>query len=372
MSRVHSAVTLVALAIVSGAVGCGGGGAPIVLGVTGPFAQPRGASMKLAAELARDEINDSGGVNGRPIELRFIDDSASPDVAVRAAQAFVQDRAVVAVVGHLTSGATLAAAPVYNGGADPLAMVTPSASSPEISKAGAYIFRVCPSDLVHGTQLGEFAAQRLGARRVAILYHNDGYGRGVRGSFTERFRARGGTIAFESPYLPDPFTAPIYLERAARGDGVDAVFIGGNRAEAERILRAMDSLGIDIPVLGADGMSGTSIPAGIAAPVYVSSMYTAERADARSRAFVAAYGRRYGGRLPDHRGAAAYDIVRLLARGLQSAGADRAELRDYLAGVGSQTEAFEGVIGAIEFDENGDARGGRVDIIPIGGSAPAR
>jgi branched-chain amino acid transport system substrate-binding protein len=358
-------VPSLALATLWGVLACSGGRSPIVIGVTGPFSQPRGVSMKLAAEMARDEINAAGGAGGRPIELRFIDDSASPDAAVRAAQAFVQDRSVVAVVGHLTSGATLAAAPVYDGSANPLPMVTPSASSPEITRAGKYIFRVCPSDLMHGMQLGEFAAQQLGARRVAILYHNDGYGRGVRGSFAIRFRARGGTVAFESPYLPDPFTVPVYLERVARGGGIDAVFIGGNRAEAERILRAMDSLDIDLPVLGADGMSGTVLPAGMASPVYVSSMYTADRPETRSREFVAAYGRRYEGRAPDHRGAAAYDIVHLLARAVESAGANRADLRDYLADVGTASEAFDGVIGPIAFDENGDVRGGRVDVMSV-------
>ena len=343
---------------------------PVVIGVAGPFSQPRGVSMKLAAELARDELNEAGGAGGRPIELRFIDDSASPDVAVRAAQAFVQDRAVVAVIGHLTSGATLAAAPVYDGAADPVPMVTPSASSPEITRAGEYIFRVCPSDLMHGMQLGEFAAQRLGAQRVAILYHNDGYGRGVRRSFSTRFRARGGTVVFESPYLPDVFTVPVYLERVARGGGIDALFIGGNRAEAERILRAMDSLGIDLPVLGADGMSGIGVPAGMSAPIYISSMYTADRPETRSREFVAAYGRRHPGRVPDHRGAAAYDIVRLLARAIESVGTGRADLRDYLAGVGTASDAFEGVIGPIAFDENGDARGGRVDVLSAGAANP--
>ena len=108
------------------------------------------------------------------------------------------------------------------------------------------------------------------------------------------------------------------------------------------------------------------LPAGMASPVYVSSMYTADRPETRSREFVAAYGRRYEGRAPDHRGAAAYDIVHLLARAVESAGANRADLRDYLANVGTASEAFDGVIGPIAFDENGDVRGGRVDVMSVG------
>lgn len=347
------------------ATGCGASSDAVVIGVTGPFAQPRGESMRLAAELARDEINRAGGVGGRRLELRFLDDSADTDVAVRVAMALHADPAVVAVVGHLTSGATLAAAPIYNGGPEPLLAITPSASSPEVTGAGASIFRACPTDLAHGDGLGRYAWETLGARRVAVLFHNDEYGRGVRRSFAERYRALGGTIVAEDPYLPQTATVSPYLLRLVRQGGADAIMIAGARAEAERILAVMDSLGIRLPVLGADALAGIAPPRGHAAPIFLSNAYVVSAPGARNEAFITAYRQASDGRLPDHRGATTYDILHLLARAIGDVGADRARLHEYLAGVGTASAPYDGVTGTIAFDGNGDVFERNVVVLPV-------
>src|SRR5207253_336629 len=101
------------------------------------------------------------------LELRVADDSGSEDVAVRIAAQLYADPAVVAVIGHLSSGTTLAAARVYGAGATPVVMISPSASSPDLSGISPYVFRVCPSDLQHGPHLARFALQVLGGRRAS-------------------------------------------------------------------------------------------------------------------------------------------------------------------------------------------------------------
>src|SRR6266850_1621347 len=125
--------------------GSGGGSSPIVLGLSGPFSQPRGVSMRQAAELAVKEVNARGGIRGRPLALRVMDDSGRGDVAIRIAQQLADDPAVVAVIGHLTSSASLAAGRVYGEARHPLLMISPSASSPDLSGVSPYMFRVCPS-----------------------------------------------------------------------------------------------------------------------------------------------------------------------------------------------------------------------------------
>src|SRR5256886_8523543 len=99
------------LAAICSLTACSGGSSrgPIVLGLAGPFSQPRGVSMQHAAELAVKEINARGGVRGRQLAVRMMDDSARPEVAIRVAQELLDDPAVVAVIGHLTSGTSLAA-----------------------------------------------------------------------------------------------------------------------------------------------------------------------------------------------------------------------------------------------------------------------
>src|SRR2546421_114270 len=167
---------------------------PIAIGLAGPFSQPRGASMLQAAQLAVNQINAKRGIRGRKLELRVVDDSGNEDTAVRAAEQLYADPAVVAVVGHLSSGTSLAAARVYGGGATPTPMISPSASSPDLAGISPYVFRVCPSDLQHGPQLARFARPTLGASRAGIIYINNEYGRGARRTFVAAVTRLGGTV----------------------------------------------------------------------------------------------------------------------------------------------------------------------------------
>lgn len=353
MSRAFRRLTVVLAVTLLGAA-CGGGDAPILLGVAAPFGQPRAESMRLAAELAVDEINRGGGIDGRPLELVFRDDSASAEVAVRVAEELYAIPGLVAVIGHLTSGATLAAAPVYNGGEQPLVQISPSASSPVVTDAGSWTFRICPTDLRHGVRLADWAFRRLGARRAAILYRNDEYGRGIRQVFSDDFLTRGGDLIADDPYLDDLESFEPYLRRIRQRGGVGALMIAGTREGAERILPLVDSVGLTAALLAGDGVAGIEQGTVRAEGMYISTAYLPDRPGPRNREFVRAYEAAYGGRLPDHRGAGAYDIVHLLARALRATTPDRARLRDYLAGVGTDTEPFEGVTGRIAFDAHGD------------------
>src|SRR6267378_1760581 len=194
---------------------CSGGSSrgPIVIGLAGPFSQPRGVSMRHAAELAVKEINARGGIRGRPLALRIMDDSGRPEVAIRIAQQLADDPAVVAVVGHLTSSASLAAGRVYGEARRPLVMISPSASSPDLSGVSPYMFRVCPSDVNHGIQLARYARRVLNARRVGIIYLDDDYGRGLRLSYAAEFRKLGGEIVEEDPMLSTTPSLEPYLSR---------------------------------------------------------------------------------------------------------------------------------------------------------------
>jgi branched-chain amino acid transport system substrate-binding protein len=349
----HSLVVFAALAC----FGCSSEQDPIVIGLAGPFGQPRGESMRLAAELARDEINAAGGIGGRLIELMVRDDSGSGDVAIRVAQDLYDTPEVVAVIGHLTSGATLAAAPIYNGGDHPVVEISPSASSPLITQAGPWTFRVCPAEHTHGARLADWAWNTMGVRNVAILYENTDYGRGVRGAFTENFLRLGGRIITQDPYLMgEPEVNPYLVHIMALPD-VDAVMIAGSRAEGEMILARMSSLGMRLPLLAGDGMVGLERSAALQASLNISMMYLADQAGDKNQRFVAAYREANGDRLPDHRGASTYDIVHLLARAIEGSGPDRALVREYLDRVGTDHPAYEGVTGTIAFDENGDVPG---------------
>src|SRR5258706_14031440 len=107
---------------------------PVVVGLAGPFSQPRGVSMQRAAELAVKEINARGGLRGRPLALRILDDSGRADVAIQVAQTLADDPEVVAVIGHLTSGTSIAGARIYGGGPPARPINSPAASNPHPSR----------------------------------------------------------------------------------------------------------------------------------------------------------------------------------------------------------------------------------------------
>jgi branched-chain amino acid transport system substrate-binding protein len=327
---------------------------PIRIGLAGSLSDPVGVPMKRAAQLAVDEINAAGGIQRRPLQLIQRDDYADADSAVFVATDLYES-GVTAVIGHLFSGTTLAAAPVYNGGPDPVAAISPSSSSPDVSTAGDYTFRICPSDLAHGAALARWVHDTLRLERGAVLYLNDQYGRGVRQTFVRDFIRRGGTLVSIDPYLGDTPEVGPYLDRLVKLGRVEFLLVAGNRGEAEEILRQARSRGLVMPVLGGDGLEGIEEAGAIAEGVYLSSAYLPTLATPANRAFIQAYRKKFpGAGLPNQPAAATYDAVYLLRDVIAKAGPKRADVRRVLAQVGSGTPAFKGVTGTVAFDQRGD------------------
>lgn len=310
--------------------------------------------MKLAAELAAEEINASGGINGRRLELVARDDYADPDSAVFVASDLYESD-VSAVVGHLFSSTTLAAAPVYNGGTDPLAAISPSSSSPEVSTAGDHTFRICPSDLAHGAALAHWVRERLGFERGAVLYLNDQYGRGIRQTFVEQFVRLGGRLQAIDPYLGDKPDVGPYLDRLAKAKWIEFLVVAGNKGEAEEVIRQARRRGLTVPVLGGDGLEGIEAAGSLAEGVYLTSSYFPTLTTEANRKFVEGYRKKFpDAGMPNQPAAATYDAIYLLRDVIARAGTDRQAVRRALAAVGSETPAFEGVTGVVAFDAAGD------------------
>jgi branched-chain amino acid transport system substrate-binding protein len=342
---------------------------PIRIGVAGSFSDPIGLPMKLAAELAAEEINATGGINGRRLELVSRDDYADPDSAVFVAGDLYQTD-VAAIVGHLFSSTTLAAAPVYNGGDDPIAAISPSSSSPEVTTAGDHTFRVCPSDLAHGAALARWVRERLGLERGAVLYLNDQYGRGIRQTFVQQYTSLGGQLRSIDPYIGDKPDVGPYLDRMARDKSIQFLVVAGNRGEAEEILRQARRRGLMVPVLGGDGLEGIEGAGALAEGVYLTSSYFPTLATRANRKFIEAYRRKFpDAGMPNQPAAATYDAVYLLRDVIAAAGTDRQAVRRALAAVGSETPAFEGVTGVVAFDAAGDVPDQNVYIGMVRGGA---
>ena len=154
--------------------------APFKVGLAGPFTgdyATYGASHKAGADIAMAELNAAGGVNGGQVSTELGDDLGDPKQAVLVAQKFIDDSSIVVVDGHMFSGATIAAAPKYQ--AAGLPMISPSATNPDITSLGSYIWRICMTDAVQGKGLANYSVTTLGKKNIAVMYDNSDYGRGL-------------------------------------------------------------------------------------------------------------------------------------------------------------------------------------------------
>jgi branched-chain amino acid transport system substrate-binding protein len=358
------ALLLVLLAFLGGC----GEPAPIRIGLAGPLSDNVGRPMRLAAVLAVEEINAAGGVRGRRIELVERDDHGDLDSAVAVATG-LRAAGVVAVVGHVYSGTTIAAAPVY-GGANPIPVITPSSSSPEVALAGAHVFRLCPTDLDHAAQLATWIRRGLGLSRGAMLYLNNSYGRGMRTAFESRFTRLGGSMMWSYPYLTEQPEVGAYLDRLREDGHAQFLMIAGNREDAEVILRELAARGLALPVLGGDGLEGIEQAGPIAEGVHVSAAYLPGIATPENQAFLTAWDTRWPGVGPPNQPAAAtYDALYLLAGVLRSGATSRRQILRALPRLGEDLPAVRGATGILAHDGGGDLSRVPVRISMVRGGA---
>lgn len=325
-------------------------GDAIVLGLAGPDAPPGEVSAQMGAEFAVEEINRKGGIRGKKLQLLGRNDEGDPAKALEIAKEFVDNRRVVAVVGHVTSGATIAAAPVYD---KHLPIVSPTATSPLVSQLGPWVFRVSASDSANAATLARSATQ-LG-RRIAILYSNDNYGRGLANVVRRVLTTSGAQLLDTNPLLKDSPSADIaiYLRHLA-SERADLIFLATGDQLGRRIIDQARQMNLDVRFLGSDGLEPLASAGPAYEGVYVGLPYHPNDSPA-AREFADAFRAQYG-KNPDSYPASAYDVVHLLARAVEAVGEDRERIREYLEQVGRTGGSlpFQGVTGTLQFDPQGD------------------
>ena len=348
-ARLHHSLFLVCLL-----AACGSNDDPIRIGILGPLSTNDGIPMNNAAILAVEEINKAGGIEGRQLELVLRDDYGNADSAIRAAGALAESD-VVAVIGSVYSSITLTVAPIFNNPDNPVIQISPSSSSPAVSDAGPYTFRICPTDLAHGGALARFARQRLNLSRAAVIYQNDEYGRGMRRAFLEEFTRLGGAVVGIDPYLQSSGVPAPYFQRLAKGVHPQFVFVAGMAKEGSQALRIARDAGVNTPFFGGDGLSDLAGSDPLAEGTFISVAYLEDHPSPRNTAFVLSYHARFpNSPVLNKSGAGTYEAIQLLQEVISRVGTDRRRIRDAVALVGTGTPAFEGLTGKIAFDENGD------------------
>jgi branched-chain amino acid transport system substrate-binding protein len=312
-----------------------------------------GQSSHEGIVLAFEEIDAAGGVLGRPIELITEDNQTQPGQSATAVKKLIARDRVIALLGEVSSGRSLEAAPIAQ--AYKIPMIAPAATNPQVTRVGNYIFRVCFIDPFQGTVMARFALEDLKAHRVAILSSvSNAYSVGLAKFFRETFRSAGGEITAEPKYSEGDkdFRAQLTAIKAA---GADAVYVPGYYTEAALIVRQGRELGLTMPFIGGDGWVADELLQ-IGGPAlngcYYSTHFSPENRDPAVQAFVKKFRTRWSGANPDAFAALGYDAAYVLADAIRRAGTtDGPTLRAALA----HTRDFAGVTGATTIDANRNA-----------------
>ncbi|NCD07886.1 MAG: ABC transporter substrate-binding protein [Negativicutes bacterium] len=325
-----------------------------------------GTSAANGAKLAFKEINASGGVLGKQIEVITADNKGEPSESANAMSKVISQNKVVAVTGFTVSSCGIAASAVAEASKIPFvaaATVNPKVTVDErTGKVKDYTFRACFIDSFQGTVGANFALKGLKANKTAIMTDSSSdYSKGLTEIFRSTYVKAGGKIVAEESYLQkDQDYKPILTKIKAQNP--DLLYIPGYYEDVGKIIKQARELGMTIPVLGADAWdSPVLVEMGGAQALnntYFTNFYSIEDKNPVSNAFVEAYKKEYG-QTPDSMAAMGYDATKLLVDAIKRANStDAKKIREALAA----TKNFSSVSGEMSLNEKHDAVRGVVII----------
>ena len=331
-------------------------GKKLLLGVAGAHTgdiASYGLPTLNAAKLVAKDINAKGGVNGMMVEVVAVDDQCKPEQATNAATKIVADKVSI-VIGHICSGATKAALPIYKDAK--VVVMSPSATSTELTQSGNYpnFFRTISYDLIQGNAAANFATGELKVKKVAVIHDKGDYGKGFAESAKKALEdgKLAKVVLFEgiTPGGVD-YSAVVQKIKAA---GADCVLFGGYHPEASKIVTQMHKKGLKIAFVSDDGVKDDTFikTAGADAEgVYATGPQILADNEIFKKA-VADHEKDFGGK-PGAFFAQGYAAAQALLNAVAKAGGT-----DYDKVVAAlQKEYVETPVGKIKFDAKGDAEG---------------
>ncbi|NLL66079.1 MAG: ABC transporter substrate-binding protein [Clostridiaceae bacterium] len=360
MKKTISIILLIVLTMTL-ITGCGGGSTKnddvIKIGInyelTGEVASYGQASVD-GIELAIEEINAAGGINGKKIEAVKYDNKSDKSQATTLATKLMTQDKVVAVLGPATSGAFKATIPeaIKN----KVVVASGSATSDEVTVddkgVKEYAFRICFTDSYQGTAMANYALNNMNQTKAVVIMDNSSdYAKGLAANFTKTFEAGGGEVVATEAFVAGDKDFNAILTKI-KGQDFGVIFLPGYYEEAGLIIRQAREQGIDTPILGADGFGAPELTelAGADAlnNVFFSSHFSSLDKDPSVAGFIENFSKKHG-KEPDQFAALGYDLAMFLADGIKRAGStDTVAIKDALAA----TKDFKGITGSFSMDEN--------------------
>ena len=333
--------------------------------LTGPFAA-YGEPVRDGMLLAVEEINSAGGIGGHRIEFILEDDEGDPKNAVAAFTKLATVDKVPIVVGPLSSGASMATAPLAN--RYKVVQISTLAGTIDLSGAGPFVFRIYPSSEIGSRYIAGVAVEKFKAKRVGILYPNNVFGVTSRKFVSEVFAQAGVEVVAEEAYKDGDKDFRTQLTKIAQGKP-DLLICSAYYEEGALILVQARQLGLNVPVLGEDGWFG---PIAGTAGEAIQNLYFANARFGREetnspamQAFITSYQRRYG-RTPNSYAAAGHAAVHVAKFALEHAAHDGEALRSVLKGLVMDT-AF----GSVRYADGPDNLGAVYDLYQLDASNEA-
>ncbi len=315
------------------------------------FAAADGNSALVGAQLAVEQVNGAGGINGDMLELVVYDDQASPKESAPLAVKLITQDEVVAGISGSYSGATRAAATIYQEDATPY--IAAYAVHPDITRAGDYVFRTSFMGEVQGRAGAKLIGGMMGLKRVAMITLNNDFGKSLATGFKDQAANFGIEIVSEYEYsIKDREFGPIVSK--VRADAPDAIYASGYFFTAGPLVRQLRAAGIDAPVIGQEGYDGQKfieIAGPAAEGVIITTSLDRDSTDPVAQAFIAGFEAK-AGYPADMVGASTHTAVLVMAEALKMAGpGDKAALRDAIAAT-----TLDAATGNISFNGLGEVR----------------
>ena len=346
----------------------GDAAAPIKIGGSGPLTGPAavyGNAVKIAAEMAVEEVNAKGGVQ---FALQFEDDKHDAEEAATA-YGTLKDGGMQISLATVTSAPGAAVSPLYQ--EDQTFAITPSGSSPSViyadgeNQTGAYgnVFQMCFSDPNQGSGSATYIAAHpdLGTK-IAVIYKNDDpYSKGIFDTFKAQAGTEGLEIVYEGTFKGEESDFNVQLADA-QAAGADLLFLPIYYTPASQILTQANTMGYKPTIFGVDGMDGIlgveGFDTSLAEGVYLLTPFVATAEDEQTKTFVENYKARANGEVPNQFAADAYDCIYAMAQACEAAGitADMSNA-DICAKMVEQftSMTFNGLTGSdMTWNENGE------------------
>lgn len=365
MRNLKKAVTMTAAAAMAMAaltpVSVFAEGETFKIGGIGPMtgaAATYGAAVENGIQLAVDEINAEGGINGTKIEFKMEDDEHDAEKSVNAYNT-LKDWGMQMLVGTVTSAPCIAVeAEAAN---DNMFLLTPSATAID-SIAGENAFRVCFSDPAQGTKSAQYIGENKIATKVAVIYDgSDPYSSGIYESFQAEAENQGIEVVAAEAFTADSKTDfKVQLQKAKDG-GAELVFLPVYYQEAALILQQAKDLDFAPKFFGCDGLDGLlsveNFDTSLAEGVMLLTPFAADAEDEKTQKFVSAYKEAFDNQIPIQFAADAYDAVYAIKLAAEDAGlTPDMEISDMCEAmkVSMTNIELEGLTGTITWDETGE------------------